>query len=219
MAGYNFRQRTITENEQKLSQSVLILSHQLEQIFSTVVAAEQNITDDISRSSSKSESDFDARMRRYELRNYLSSIPYLHDLAIFDGHGHLINTLQGRIARSGGIDASILEAITKGQRDSLIPGTPRPVGGSDRWILPLMHAIVGPNDQVVGIVSAELDLLQLEKYFSEISVESGTGVALFRSDGMLLARFPEGSLRNRSPISPRGSSQAHGRCQPWCRNE
>ncbi len=192
VASYNFRHRTITENQQKLSQSVLILSHELEQIFSTIVAAEQNITDDISRSSAKADSDFDARLRRYELRNYLSSIPYLHDLTIFDGHGHLINTLEGRTAGSGDIGASILEAITKGQRDSLITGTPRPVGGSGRWILPLMHAIVGPNGHVVGVVSAELDLLQLEKYFSEISVESGTGVALFRSDGMLLARFPEG---------------------------
>jgi diguanylate cyclase (GGDEF)-like protein/PAS domain S-box-containing protein len=192
VAGYNFRLRTITENQQKLSQSVLILSNQLEQIFSTIVAAEQNITEDISPSSAKADFDFDARLRRYELRNYLSSIPYLHDLAIFDGHGHLINTLEGRTAGSSDVGASILEATTKGQRDSLIIGTPRPVGGSGRWILPLMHTILGPNGHIVGVVSADLDLLQLEKYFSEISVESGTGVALFRSDGMLLARFPEG---------------------------
>src|SRR5689334_15767546 len=40
VAGYNFRQRTIRQNEQKLSQSVLILSHQIEQVFSTIDAAE-----------------------------------------------------------------------------------------------------------------------------------------------------------------------------------
>ena len=191
ISGYNLRQRTITENEQKLSQSALLLSHQLEQIFSTVVGIERSITDDLLRSAPKADADFDVQLRRHDLRKYVSSIPYLHDLAIFDSRGRIVNSLAGATTRSNDADTSALEAATRGRRDSLRPGTPRPASESGPWILPLMRAIVAPNGHVVGVVSAELDLLQLEKYFSEISVEPGSGVALFRSDGMLLARFPE----------------------------
>src|ERR1041384_4009218 len=100
ISGYNLRQRTITENEQKLSQSALLLSHQLEQIFSTVVGIERSITDDLFRSAPKADADFDVQLRRHDLRKYVSSIPYLHDLAIFDSRGRIVNSLAGATTRS-----------------------------------------------------------------------------------------------------------------------
>ena len=59
------------------------------------------------------------------------------------------------------------------------------------WVIHLAQKITGPHGEFLGVISAALELHYLQNYFRDISPNPNSSFALFRDDGMLLARYPD----------------------------
>jgi hypothetical protein len=54
----------------------------------------------------------------------------------------------------------------------------------------LARKLVGPNGEFIGMIVGVIELRHIEQFFGSISIGKDVAIALFRSDGSLLARDP-----------------------------
>jgi hypothetical protein len=92
---YNLRNRAVSENEQALSNSALIVAKQIEQTFTAVQAVQDSFQNDLAGLPAVSREIITNEYRRYDvhikLRDKAGGMPYLGSLAIFNANGQLIN--------------------------------------------------------------------------------------------------------------------------------
>ena len=62
--------------------------------------------------------------------------------------------------------------------------------GNGSWTVFLVRKIVAPNGDFLGVVLGAIDLSYFEKFFGAIELEGHGSIALLRSDGVMLARYP-----------------------------
>jgi len=71
-----------------------------------------------------------------------------------------------------------------------------------RWTTYLARKFTGPHGEFLGLVTGSIELAYFERFFGSIALAAGSGISLFRRDGVLLARFP--------PRDPPGTSYSQG---------
>jgi diguanylate cyclase (GGDEF)-like protein/PAS domain S-box-containing protein len=188
--------RAIFENERALSNSSLIVAKQFEQTFTAVEAVQKGFYEDLSRLHLLSERSIATELGRYDvhlkLRDKVGGMPYVGSLAIIDTRGQLINfSRQWPIPNLSLVNEDYFKALKADTNATSFLGSAVPDHTTGAWVTHFARKISGPNGEFLGIISATLDLRYLQSYFREISPDADSSLALFRDDGVLLARFPE----------------------------
>jgi hypothetical protein len=196
---FNLRNQTLSENERTLANSALILAKQIEQTFATVEAVQRGFNDELSHPSSTDNKTIESQLARHDvhtkLKHEAAGMPYVASLTIFNADGRVINTSRQWPAPDVTIDdRDYFEQIKLNSTLTSFLGGPVRSRASGAMVIHLARRISGLNGEFLGIIAAALDVQYLQNYFGEISAESNSGVALFRNDGVLLARFPSNSL-------------------------
>ncbi len=130
------------------------------------------------------------------LRDKAAGMPFVGALTVFDARGRLINF--SRDWPVPDIDAGDRDFIKAFQADpTLTSYLSEPVSNraTGTWVVHLARKIAGPNGELVGLTTAAIELEYLRDSFSQILFEPGSGIALFRKDGALLARTPRTESR------------------------
>jgi diguanylate cyclase (GGDEF)-like protein/PAS domain S-box-containing protein len=194
----NLRDRVISDVQNSLLNSSLILAKQIEQTIATVQAVQKDFDDDLLFASVSETPAADNQLGRYtlhqRLRHVVGGMPYVASLAILDPRGRVVNSSQQWPAPAQTLlSREYLDSIEHdtNARAAFAPAVRDPATG--RWILPLAHRVFGSNGELIGIVWAGVELGYLQRYFSEINSDTDASVALFRDDGTLLARNPSAS--------------------------
>jgi diguanylate cyclase (GGDEF)-like protein/PAS domain S-box-containing protein len=193
---YNLRARAVSENAQALSNSALIVAKQIEQAFTAVQAVERRFHDDLSGLPVIDSESIEREYRRHaihvKLRDKAGGMPYVGSLAIFNARGQLINfSRQWPIPDVNVTNEDYFKALKTGPGMRSFLGEPVRDYATGSWVIHLAHKISGPNDEFLGVISAAIELHYLQNYFRDISPNPNSSFGLFRSDGMLLARYPE----------------------------
>jgi diguanylate cyclase (GGDEF)-like protein/PAS domain S-box-containing protein len=66
------------------------------------------------------------------------------------------------------------------------------------WSIYLARKFVGPNGEFLGLVLGAIRLQYFERFFGTIALGEDSAISLFRSDGVLLARYPARDSPGRS---------------------
>ena len=126
-----------------------------------------------------------------KLRDKAAGMPYVGALTIFNAQGRLINfSRQWPTPDIDFTDRDYFKAFQSNPSLTSFIGEPVLNRASGSWVMHLARKISGPNGEFLGLISAAIELQYLQNYFREISSEPGSGVTLFRQDGVVLARFP-----------------------------
>jgi len=91
------------------------------------------------------------------------------------------------------LDGSVIEYVRAhlGPVDApLFVGRPAISPVSRLPTIPVTHRIPGPAGAFGGVLGATIDPRRLEAFYRDLALAPGEGLALFRSDGILLIRFP-----------------------------
>lgn len=197
---FDVRNRALASNEQTLANTVLIVSKQIERVFTTVATVQEEIVEqaaDVAKSGTRA---FDVQMSRHELhvmlRDKAAGMPFVGALTVFDAEGRLLNF--SREWPVPNIDSGDREFIKAFQADpTLTSYLSEPVRNraNGTWVVHLVSKIAGPNGELVGLTTAAIELEYLQESFNQILFESGSGIALFRHGGALLARTPRTESR------------------------
>ncbi len=125
------------------------------------------------------------------LRERVTGVPWVVGLAIVDATGRIVNVANAfpPPARSEAEYPYFAHHRDTPGSDLLIsPPHPSPI--DERMLIPVTRRLSGPDGSFQGVVLAAIDPGYFEDIYSRLLPTEGGAYALFRGDGVLLARSP-----------------------------
>jgi PAS domain S-box-containing protein len=125
------------------------------------------------------------------LKDIVSSAPQLNTLMLVDPGGKLVGSSRiWPMPDISDIDREYFRALTADDSLNLFLGEPARSRLTGAWTIHLARRFVGPKGEFIGIVVGIMELRHFEQFFRSILIGNDVAIALFRSDGILLARDP-----------------------------
>ncbi len=192
----NLRDRALRESERELKNTALILAEQIDRSFQAVDMVQSSVIEKIQALGIASSDDYARRMAGEDVHQMLklstSGVAQIYAISLINADGRLIN-----FSRSWPVpeihvgDREFFNALRRDPQltsDISAPGHNRTDGA---WTLFLGRRVTAANGDFLGIILGAIELSYFEKLFSSVSLGEGSSISLFRSDGVLLTRFPQ----------------------------
>lgn len=204
----DLRKRTMDDNERALANTAVIVAKQIEYIFATVENVQKDIVADTAAFGIFSKKNGESKLSNYDLhlkmRDKAAGMPYVGSLTVINAEGRMINfSRQWPIPDIDVSDRDFYKAFQADPNLTTFIGAPVRNRVTGTWVMHLARKISGPTGEFLGLTSAAIELQYLQNNFSDIAFEPGSGISLFRDDGMLFARNPriESEIGRRFPAA------------------
>src|SRR6202051_2399354 len=126
------------------------------------------------------------------LKASTSGLVQIYALSLINADGHLINFSRFWPGPDLGVaDRIFFKAIKSDPRVTSFISEPSHNRTNGAWTLFLVRRVTAANGEFLGLVLGAVELSYFEKLFNSISLGVGSSIALFRSDGVMLTRFPQ----------------------------
>jgi diguanylate cyclase (GGDEF)-like protein/PAS domain S-box-containing protein len=189
-----FRERALSNSERELENTVLLLTRHFDQQFEDCDVIATNLITQMQVSAIPSAERFKAQMSTVEahemLRSKASVSSYIGSVNIFDADGHLINTSDTWPVPPINISDRNYFQIFKSDQQAGMLTEPVRSAFTGRWTTIVAHRLSGPDGVFLGVIARRIDPAAYEKFFASVALGNGAAIAMFHTDGTLLARFP-----------------------------
>jgi diguanylate cyclase (GGDEF)-like protein len=192
---FSFRERALKNSERELENTVLLLARHFDRELHDFEAIQGNVVRRIEVSRVASPEDFRHQMSGEDFHSTLEAVvgssSEVAGINVFDAKGQLINSSQfWPIPNINVADRSYFKDCAADSRSPAVVLAPvfDPVAGG--WTTIIAHKVVGPNGQLLGVVTRGMAPANIEKFFESISLGDGSAVSLLHRDGTMLARYP-----------------------------
>jgi diguanylate cyclase (GGDEF)-like protein/PAS domain S-box-containing protein len=189
------RNRALASAERELQNVVLVLAEQTDRAFQAIELVQKSVLDHVRDANVASDKDYARLLSGYDahlmLRDKIAGLSYVDAVSIIDAHGKLINF--SRFWPPRGLDASdrsYFTALKSDPRLTSFVSEPVRNRANGSWTIFLARKVTAPSGAFLGLVVGVVELAYFERYFETISLGPDSAIALFRSDGTLLARHP-----------------------------
>ena len=192
----NLRDRALRESERDLKNTALILAEQIDRSFQAVDLVQSSVIEKIQSLGIASSDDYARRMSGEDVHQMLktstSGLAQIYAISLINADGRLINFSRSwPVPEIHVADREFFNALKRDPRltsDISAPGHNRTDGA---WTLFLGRKVTAANGDFLGLVLGAVELSYFDKIFSSVSLGEGSSIAMFRSDGVLLTRFPQ----------------------------
>ncbi|HEV2157044.1 EAL domain-containing protein [Bradyrhizobium sp.] len=195
MAVGEFRERTLSNRERELENTVQLIARHFDQQFqdSDVVAAD--VIGQMNLPEIRSAAMFRERMSgpaaNEMLRGKISAVSYLGDIVIYDADGEIINWSRSQPLPKINVAARayfqtfksdpMAEPVQLESVRSYLIG---------KWTTIVARRLSLPDGTFVGAMVRRIDPDSYQNYFASVALAEGTAISLFDRDGKMLARYP-----------------------------
>ena len=143
------------------------------------------------------------------LKARVAGLPQLDAVTIVSADGTLLNFSRGwPIPEVHLADRDYFRALRDG-RDKLFLSEPVINRGSGTPTIYLARRLVAPDGTFLGLVLGAVELSSFDRLYASLQLAPGNVIALWRTDGVLLARYPAATAGRRMPVAditpPEGS--------------
>jgi diguanylate cyclase (GGDEF)-like protein/PAS domain S-box-containing protein len=216
MVGH-FRDRALADSERELKNTALILAEQLDRSFQSIELVQSSVGAKVRSLGITSSKDLARQMSGQDvnvlLRASISGLAQLDAIALLDADGKLLNySHDWPIPAVNNADRDYFKALKSDAQLTSFISAPVLNRINGRWTLYLAYKLTAPNGEFLGVILGAVDLSHVEKIFSSIVLNDGSSITLYRSDGVLLARYPrtEGVIGEtfKSPMSALGANNS-----------
>ncbi|QDP23238.1 EAL domain-containing protein [Bradyrhizobium cosmicum] len=195
MAIGDFRERTLTNRERELANTVQLIARHFDQQFedSDVVAAD--LIGQMNLPEITSPAMFRERMSgpaaNQMLRGKISAVSYLGDIVIYDADGDIINW-----SRAQPLPAINVSSRTYFQTFKSNPASEPVLLESVRsfiigkWTTIVARRLNMPDGTFLGVLVRRIDPESYQRYFASVALAEGAAISLFDREGKMLARYP-----------------------------
>ncbi|WBL78779.1 EAL domain-containing protein [Bradyrhizobium xenonodulans] len=190
-----FRERTLTNRERELENTVQLIARHFDQQFedSDVVAAD--LVGQMNLPEITSPAMFRERMSgpaaNQMLRSKISSVSYLGDIAIYDADGELINWSRAQPLPKINVSSRAYFQTFKSdpRAEPVILESVRSfiIG---KWTTVVARRLNGADGTFLGAMVRRIDPDSYQHYFASVALAEGTAISLFDREGKMLARYP-----------------------------
>ena len=165
----------------------------------------------------------ESSLSRYDLhlklRDHAAGMPFVGSLTIVNTKGKVINfSRQWPVPNIDVTDRDFFKVFQSDPQLTSFLSVPVHNRATGTAVMHLARQITGPGGEFRGLISAALELNYFEEFFSRVALAPDSTIALFRNDGVLLARYPT-MARHRTTFSIRDRGQIHGHRRPRRRHD
>ena len=133
-------------------------------------------------------SGFDAHLM---LKDMVSGVPHLDALILVDPSGKLVvSSRSWPRPEASETEREYFQALASDGNLTSFLSQPERSRRTGAWTTYLARRLVGPNGEFIGIIVGVMELRHFEQFFGSISPGKDVAIALFRNDGLLMARDP-----------------------------
>jgi PAS domain S-box-containing protein len=191
----DFRDRARADAKRVLNTTAYILAEHCERTFQSVELVQRSVIERMQALGIASSDDLDRLMSGVDahlmLKDMVSGVPQLDALILVNPSGKLVASSRAwPRPDTFENDREYFQALTADASLTLFLSEPARGHRSAAWLTYLARRLVGPNGEFIGMIVGVMELRHFEQFFGSISIGKDVAIALFRSDGLLLARDP-----------------------------
>jgi PAS domain S-box-containing protein len=191
----NLRDRARADAKHALNTTAYIIAEHLEGTFQSVELAQKNAIERLQSFRIASSDDLDRLMSSSDahlmLKDSVSGAPQLDALLLVAPSGKLVGSSRNwPIPDTSETGREYFRVLSSDDSPSLFLSEPARSRLTGVWTIYLARRLVSPNGDFIGIIVGLMELHHFEQFFGSISIGNDVAIALFRSDGILLARDP-----------------------------
>jgi signal transduction histidine kinase len=185
----------LLDRESDLANISLTLAEEADRSFQSVDLVISSIAAEVGTEGVTDAASFEQKMSGYDvyrtLRETITGIPQLSAVVVINSNGRVINF--SRSWPTPEIDNSGRDYFRAMKADPNLQSyisEPLQNHGSGTWSIFLVRRVNGPSGEFIGLILGTIDLRYFEDFYQAISLGEDSSIALQRSDGVMLARFP-----------------------------
>jgi diguanylate cyclase (GGDEF)-like protein/PAS domain S-box-containing protein len=189
-----FRERTLSNTERELENTILLLSRHFEQQFEDTDLIANNLIAQMRFSEIASPEIFKQQMSTPEahliLKSKVGMLSHIGEIKLFDTEGTLINSSGVWPLPAVSIANRAYLKTFKSDPDSKIALAEPVRVFTGSWTTVVAHKLTGPNGVFLGVMARRIDPDNFEKFFASVALGKGAAISMFHRDGTMLARYP-----------------------------
>ena len=191
----HLQDRARADAKRLLTATAYIIAEHLEGTFQSVELVQRSVIERMQSFGVTSSDDLDRLMSGFDthlmLKDMVSGVPQVDALALVDPAGRLVATSRGwPMLNASQATREYFQALTADANLTLFLSEPARSLRTGIWTTYLARRLVGPGGEYIGMIVGVMELRHLEQFFGSISIGKDVAIAMFRSDGRLLARDP-----------------------------
>ncbi|HWF96328.1 MAG TPA: PAS-domain containing protein [Xanthobacteraceae bacterium] len=191
----NLRDRALADAKRLLDTTAYIIAEHLEGTFQSVELVQRGVIERMQSVGIASSGDLDRRMSGFDTHSMLADMiggtPQLDALVLIDPSGRLVSSSRSwPMSDTREEGREYFRALASDASLNLFLSEPARSRRTGAWTAYLARRLVGPDGEYIGIIVGVMELRHFEQFFSSIAIGKDVAIALFRSDGRLLARDP-----------------------------
>jgi diguanylate cyclase (GGDEF)-like protein/PAS domain S-box-containing protein len=203
----NLHSRALADSERELGNIAFVLAEQTDRAFQALDVVQTGLIERMQALGITSSDDYERRMAGQDvhlmLKDKIASLPHVDAVTMINAQGKLINfSRYWPIPSINVSDRDYFIALKSNTKLTVFISEPVRNRGTDTWTIYLARKFAAPNGDFLGLVLGAMELQSFERLFGRIVLGEDSAIALFRRDGVLLARYPR--------RDPPGSSYAAG---------
>jgi diguanylate cyclase (GGDEF)-like protein len=192
----NLRDRAVFDSERELKNTALILAEQIDRAFQAVDLVQSSVVEKIQSLGIASSEDYARQMSGRDVQLMLkastSGLVQIYAITLIDADGRLLNFSRFWPGPELSVaDRTFFTAIKSDPRVTSYISESAHNRTNGAWTMFLARRVTAANGKFLGLVLGAVELSYFEKLFSSVSLGEGSSIALYRSNGTLLTRYPQ----------------------------
>jgi PAS domain-containing protein len=188
-----FRERALSNGERELENTVRLLTRHFDQQLDDLEVPLDDLLAHIRLAGIASADDFRRRMSTPEMhllmKAKVSGPSEIAGINIYDAGGTLINSSEVSVVPAVNIaDRAYFTALKSGAEQQQVELVRSRFSGG--WRTVIARRVTGANDEFLGVVSRAISPTKFQDFFSSVVLGESAAIAMFHSDGSMLARYP-----------------------------
>jgi diguanylate cyclase (GGDEF)-like protein/PAS domain S-box-containing protein len=191
----NLRSRDLADSEREVRNIALVLAEHTDRAFQALDLAQTGLIERMQTLGIESTDDYERQMSSHDvhlmLKDKIASLPQVAAVILINSDGKVINFSRAwPIPTISVADREHFKAFQLDAQLTSYVSKPERSRATGSWTIYLARKLTGPHGEFLGLVTGAIELAYFERFFGSIALEAGSGISLFRRDGVLLARFP-----------------------------
>ena len=203
----NLRDRALFDSERELKNTSSILAEQIDRILYAIDLVQSSVIEKIQSLGVASSEDYTRLMSGKDMHVMLkastSGLVQIHALTLINADGRLLNLSRfWPVPELNVADQDYFQTLKSDPRLTSYTSPPERNRVNGAWTLFLVRKVTTANGEFLGLVVGAVELSYFDKLFSSVSLGEGGSIGFYRSDGILLTRFPQVELFIGTIIAP-----------------
>lgn len=218
LAVWDRREEAIARSQQEMTNLGIILAEQTSRSLQAIDAVFEETSRMIRTAGIARPEEFERLMAGEDVHRFLADrsklVPQANAVELVSAGGRMLNSSQVWPAPAVNLsDRDFYLHLHQHDEPGVYIGAPAVSRSTGTWSFFLTRRIDGPGGVFLGLMVSEIDTRYIENFYRAITLQEGGSVAVWRRDGVMLARYPraEASMGQRlAPQSPFYARVAEG---------